>query len=216
MKKFQNISRNFLYLAKRSNLERFQIMSQREFLTEREKVCLIYAIRTNNLNTTEDWKKAFILSRQTLTENHASQSTHKASVSRWKCSDKVKSFVEEETRKWNDLITHIKTEAVADYIRKIQNEDGTDGNKNVTVPSKEQIRNKIVSGVDFQDREQFLEFLNKQANSITDEKERLNYLKLISDLLRLKETDTKSNEEIQRFYTPLQCDSCPMYLKAKQ
>lgn len=192
-------------------------MGERAYLTEREKMCIIYAIRTNQLKTTEDWKKIYIASRQTLTENQASQSTHATNVSRWKCSNKVQMFVHEQTEIFQDELNRMKADAVEDYIRKIQNKVEGEENKNVTVPSREEIKNKIVTGqIDFQDREQFLEFLNKQANSITDEKERLNYLKLISDLLRLKETDTKSNEEIQRFYTPLQCDSCPMYLKAKQ
>ena len=69
--------------------------------------------------------------------------------------------------------------------------------------------------VDFRDREQFLNFLNAEANRIKDGKTRLDVLKMLSDLQRMKEAENGKNGEIQRFYTPLQCRDCELYCKAK-
>lgn len=69
--------------------------------------------------------------------------------------------------------------------------------------------------VDFRDREQFLNFLNAEANRIKDGKTRLDVLKMLSDLQRMKEAENGKNGEIQRFYTPLQCRDCELYRKAK-
>lgn len=69
--------------------------------------------------------------------------------------------------------------------------------------------------VDFRDREQFLNFLNAEANRIKDGKTRLDMLKMLSDLQRMKEAENGKNGEIQRFYSPLQCRDCELYRKAK-
>ena len=69
--------------------------------------------------------------------------------------------------------------------------------------------------VDFRDREQFLNFLNAEANRIKDGKTRLDVLKMLSDLQRMKESENGKNGEIQRFYMPLQCQDCVLYRKEK-
>ena len=69
--------------------------------------------------------------------------------------------------------------------------------------------------VDFRDREQFLNFLNAEANRIKDGKTRLDVLKMLSDLQRMKEAENGKNGEIQRFYTPLLCSECVLYRKEK-
>ena len=64
--------------------------------------------------------------------------------------------------------------------------------------------------VNFQDLQEFLKYCENQANLLQDEREKQFYLKTISDLLRYKENDNATND-IQRFYTPIQCKDCILY-----
>ena len=38
---------------------------------------------------------------------------------------------------------------------------------------------------------------------------------MLSDNLRYKDTERDENNEIQRFYTPITCENCPIYNKCK-
>ena len=59
--------------------------------------------------------------------------------------------------------------------------------------------------INFLDRDEFLSYLNKQANRIQDEKSRNETLKMISDNLRYKDMDREKegDEDIRRFSTPM-------------
>lgn len=67
----------------------------------------------------------------------------------------------------------------------------------------------------FLDRDEFLQFLNSRANDIQDDKLRNDILKMLSDNLRYKDTESAENTEIQRFYTPILCQNCSIYKAAK-
>lgn len=73
----------------------------------------------------------------------------------------------------------------------------------------------VFGNFDFTNRDEFLNYLNKAANNIKDERDKREYLKMISDNLRFKEPDKHENTEIQRFYTPLQCKDCILYQRKK-
>ena len=65
---------------------------------------------------------------------------------------------------------------------------------------------------DFLDRDEFLKFLNDRANDRQlDDKTRNDILKMLSDNLRYKDADKNEIEEIQRFYTPVNCKDCEIY-----
>lgn len=66
------------------------------------------------------------------------------------------------------------------------------------------------------DRDVFLDEINKRANKVTEEKEKREYLKMISDNLRYKDSENGENNDIQRFYTPILCQDCPLYQKEKE
>ena len=68
--------------------------------------------------------------------------------------------------------------------------------------------------VNFLNPDEFLKFANSQANEITDEKERREYLKMIANLMNYKEGDQEQTD-IQRFYTPVTCLDCAIYNKCK-
>lgn len=120
---------------------------------------------------------------------------------------------------------NIENQAIADFLEnKGKNEilkiweqlhdtphDGLNG-----ADSKDKV-GLVTTEVDFRNREQFLNFLNKEANRIGDQKTRLDVLKMLSDLLRMKEAESGKDGETQRFYTPLTCKDCELYrLRAAQ
>lgn len=73
-----------------------------------------------------------------------------------------------------------------------------------------------VSAVNFQDRAQYIDYLEQKIKTATDEKTRLDYIKLLSEAQQYKKIDPDSNNnEIQRFYTPVICSNCALYQAKK-
>lgn len=68
--------------------------------------------------------------------------------------------------------------------------------------------------VDFTDRDQFIDYLNRQINTLGDDGTKTKYLQMLSDLLRYKESRPEGENEIQRFYTPITCSECNLYKDA--
>lgn len=200
-------------------------------ITEREKAIITAAIFNGRDQTAEDWDKIFLLSRNGTTKIQTSSRGSAQSVS-WKSRNAVKRFHQAESERIDNFFRERENKAIADFLRnkskdeisdiweKINNNDTTSGGNAEMLPSGASDNDgnlQILPGleVDFRDREQFLNFLNAEANRIKDGKTRLDVLKMLSDLQRMKESDNGKDGEIQRFYIPLQCQDCVLYRKEK-
>lgn len=186
-------------------------------------------MKTNNLRQLTEAEKASLIYRYfykirsyeipfsiAFPEKYAKYSaqTLKASISHWKNSPEVKEF---ETTLIETDKARLKKQ-IGELYNKEAKQAGIrpeTGKESQTGTAEDNEKETLLNNwVNFQDITQFLKFCEIQANSLTEEKERQFYLKTISDLLRYKETET-GTEEVQRFYTPIQCGKCPLYNQEK-
>lgn len=204
-------------------------------ITEREKAIITAAIFNKKDQTQEDWDKIFLLSRNGATKIQVKSRGSSQSVS-WKSRSAVKKFHQQESERVDKIFRDRENKAITDFLRNKSKDEICSLwerlNENKSTSSALRFGALDATGesdngkaenidilqpleVDFRDREQFLNFLNAEANRIKDGKTRLDVLKMLSDLQRMKEAENGKNGEIQRFYTPLQCSECVLYRKEK-
>ena len=208
-------------------------------ITEREKAIITAAIFNHKDQTQEDWDKIFLLSRNGATKIQTQSRGSSQSVS-WKSRSAVKKFHQIESERIGKIFRNRENKAITDFLRNKskdeicslwermnesdnQNESTSTALRSGALDATGESDNSKAGSidflqpleVDFRDREQFLNFLNTEANRIKDGKTRLDVLKMLSDLQRMKEAENGKNGEIQRFYTPLQCSECVLYRKEK-
>ena len=178
---------------------------KRQDLTEREKAVIIWGIVTG----CKDWKKIYLLSRENPPSSYSEKNTATA-ASRFKLSAKVRDFVQEQ----NAIFA-----AKADQIR---NEVGSTGGIDTDPDSKDEMKmgkTAIIKkiGVDFTNTEEQLKYLAGKADEvITDEKQRFEIIKLITEIQKRTQADDGPGTDIQRFYTSLRCRDCVLYQQARE
>lgn len=186
-------------------------------LTEREMYIVIAAIAMGFDKTEDDWNKIFELSRNGALTNAQKLSTSQA-IS-WRSRKPVKDFHAKQVEHFAKIKADIEKNAIIGFLRNKNQEEIAHiwQSVNACKENISQIPKEVGEAItptpeiDFRDRESFLNFLNKEANRINDQKTRLDVLKMLSDLLRMKEAESGREGEIQRFYTPLSCRDCELY-----
>lgn len=152
-------------------------------LTDAEKAALTFG----HFNGIRNWAQMFDIC---MTCNTKSQLGKSEAVSRWKHSPEVQRY-------WKEL----------DRLEKIKIQEGVKAEI-----AKGNYEAKGELGIrDFTDINQFISYLNEQANTIHEEKDRQTYLKMLSDLLRFKDSANDKSADIMRFYVPIPCPTCPLY-----
>ena len=173
-------------------------------ITDLEKASLLL----RHYNNEKSYKNAFLLSHPKQDPENTSLDS---SVSRWKRSDQVQNFVLE--------IEQREKATIKAEILNLQRRKESQTPKDQPGQEEEQGERRKGTFTDdwhnFTDLNEFLSFCEMQANLLTDEKDRKDYLKMIADLMRYKDQD-KGNNELQRFYVPLLCSQCPLYNKEKK
>lgn len=167
-----------------------------ENLTELEKASICFHV----FGGCKDRKILFTIAEGEKRANGLKESSLKVTVNNWFNSHKI----QEGINFYKAIQEHEKKKAIQDYINSLESETA-----NRTKGSDE---NRFINLLD---RDTFLEEINRGANSAKDEKDKREYLKMISDNLRYKDSERDENNEIQRFYTPVTCENCEIYNKCK-
>jgi len=166
-------------------------------LSELEKIALSWAA---TLEAGPDWWKLYEVTHPV----RKSEILTAGVVSAWKRSARIANYFEEQKRNFAARVDAIRQEERERITGATEQETSEAGNNN-----------EIGAKFDFSDRGQLLQYLNRVANTSKDEKRRFEALKLLADLQQFKKDDPNGGE-IQRFYTPLACQDCPLYLKQKE
>lgn len=130
----------------------------------------------------------------------------------------------------NGWIDDLKQKAITDYLRNEatnifsndatgeSDQDGEDEkNGNCRAGGvAPKIGIGLSNSVDFSDRIEMIKALNRLAANAKDDKAQLDALKIIADLQRFKDSAKTNDEDVKRFYMPLKCQECAIYLKQKE
>lgn len=131
-------------------------------------------------------------------------------------------------------IDDLKQKAITEYLQNevinIFGNDGTGGSDQDSEDKKNENENGnskaggvaqkfgigLANPVDFSDRGQMMQALNRLAANAKDDKTQIDVFKIIADLQRFKDSAKINDEDIKRFYMPLKCQECALYLKQKE
>lgn len=165
-----------------------------ESLTELERAAIFYHV----FGGCKDRKLLFQIAEGENRVKRLNESSLKTTYNNWFKSHKIQTGIKYFEGLKNEKIEEIKRSCTSsEEIEPIKRAEPVQTEENVN----------------FLDRDEFLSFLNTRANEIQDDKLRNDILKMLSDNLRYKDTERDENNEIQRFYTPVICESCPIYQK---
>lgn len=167
-----------------------------ENLTELERAAIIFHI----FGGCKDRKILYQIANGENKVNKLKPTSLDVMCGNWFRSHKIQSAI----KYFESLKQQHETEIINKYISGLE----TESTKGTTESTQNEKTN-------FLDRDEFLQFLNSRANAIQDDKLRNEILKMLSDNLRYKDTERDENNEIQRFYTPVLCENCPIYNKCK-
>lgn len=203
-------------------------------LTEREKIILFAAAVQSLQEKKILWADLYFLSRDRAADSIAKASASPTSVSTWKNSAKVQNFLQKCMTVLNEWIDELKQKAITNYLHnEVTNIFGNDGiggsdqDGNGEKSGKEKGNSMgggvapkfgmgLANPVDFSDRSQMMQALNRLAANAKDDKTQIDVFKIIADLQRFKDSAKTNDEDIKRFYMPLKCQECTLYLKQKE
>lgn len=178
--------------------------------TDREKA-VIFALAAGGV---EDWREAYILSRETPTEPERERNIKylRAIVTRWKQRPDIAAAYNNAAAILAARDERNRAEAVEEERRR-REEGGQEEGR--TEGGKERTQKGRPAGIDYTRPENQKSLLNTLINTAEDQRDKLDALKTIIQAQKDDRQAAKDNQ-IQRFYTPLKCLSCPLYKKANK
>lgn len=172
--------------------------------TEREKA-ILFALAAGGVDT---WEKAFILSRQDSETDADKLKSRKSSVTHWKQHPEI-------IQAYQNAVAIIKArdDRTAEEARR-QVEEERNGQKETTGPAESnRTPGRRAAAVDYYNPENQRKTINAIIDKAQDDpKTQLDAIKAIQQTQRDDRQAAKDNQ-IQRFYTPVTCKSCPLYQK---
>lgn len=165
-------------------------------LTHEQRAAIYYHIFAG----CDDWAVLFQIAEGKTRYNKLTDKSKRQTVSKYRRDPKILEAIQEVKYYQKTQEEKKRQETISSWIT--ENENSETG---------ERVNEKT----NFLDRDEFLKFLNDRANKITDDKLRNDILKMLSDNLRYKDSDNNEVQEIQRFYTPMNCENCEIYNKCK-
>ena len=169
-----------------------------ENLNDRQKAAIYYHVFAE----VTDRRTLFRIAEGDERANALTDATLKVTASNWFKSHKIQVAISK--------LKELKERNEAEMIEKAKDLGRSEATE------KEPLTAISENSVNFLDRDEFLKFLNDRANEIKDDKLRNDILKMLSDNLRYKDSENGENNEIQRFYTPILCQECPLYQKESE
>lgn len=167
-----------------------------ENLTELERAAIIFHV----FGGCKDRKILFQIAEGENRVKRLNENSLKTICNTWFNSHKIQSGI----KYFSTLKQDHETEIINKYIEGLETES-----------TKTEKRKNDKKYINLLDRDTFLEEINRGANQATEEKDKREYLKMISDNLRYKDSERDENNEIQRFYTPVTCENCEIYKRCK-
>lgn len=190
-------------------------------LSEQEKICIRYAA----FDPRNNWQNLYFMCHPD--KKNISPKSVATTVSKWKLSKPVQDYLKTclaeigtqyETYYKNRLRDDINAGKIVAGAGVVLLDDQKKKKRKGTAAgadSSENSKNGLLPGdVNFTNRNELLDYLNKAANEITDPKRQTEYIKMIAELLQFKDENKKDNN-IQRFYTPITCQNCALYQARK-
>ena len=171
-------------------------------INEREKAALNYHI----FGGCNDWQVLYMIARDS-DYNEDKDKNFTNYVSRWKHTEKVQNYLKELQERKALQEYRLKESAFAEYQSRETEKDQREG--------KEHTENGRKTQIDYTRPENQRTLLNNLINTADDQKDKLDALKTIIQAQKDDRQAAKDNQ-IQRFYSPLRCSSCPLYQKANK
>ena len=170
-------------------------------ITEREKAALYYHV----FGGVDDWRQLYEIA-DAATDAKNEIKFLDIYISRWKNSEKVKTFLK--------VIQKQKADQDAEERNKGREEERTKARESEHTETKPETRQK--KEIDYSDPKNRRQLYNEViANSGDDYKTKLDAAKVFEQIQK-DDREAARQQKQQRVYLPAVCNECPLYLKARK
>ena len=178
---------------------------QSRYITEREKAAIYYHV----FGGLDNWKQLYMIA-DPETDSKKEIKYLDTYVSKWKNSDKIKDFVktlqEEKARQQAEQRLKGQEEEKNKAKEEIENNERTEAKP----------ESKEVKVIDYSDPVNRKRLYNEViANSKDDYKTKLDAAKVFEQIQKDDREAARSQKQV-RYYLPLRCENCSLYLKAQK
>ena len=178
-------------------------------LTNRERA----AILLHAAGLEDDWTELYFIAEDKSRKDAESVKFVAASVSRWKNSDKIKNCLSEFRKLLADREADARTEGREEGRRTEAERMERGGGSE---PTESNRRREFAAPVDYYDPENQRKQINRIIQESSDDpKTQLDAIKAIQQTQRDDKQAARDQKQV-RAYLPQRCETCPLYLKARE